>query len=87
MVSLVARKQALAIDLKRMVWLRIRNDQPDEGGGKEQVQLNTKVANSYGKDAMLELAQMAEIQGLRYKNTPANAKDGRPRRPGTRNWR
>ena len=36
---------------------------------------NVKVAGAYGTDAMLELAQMAEVQAIQYKKIPANAAD------------
>lgn len=70
----VAIQKKLAPALRALWW----NDQEARyrsEAGKSKSSFNVKVANSYGKEATLELAQMAEIQAIRHAGThPESAK-------------
>ena len=68
---LVARRNELAGELKK-IWLADQTARLEKEAGKSKASSNIRMANSYGKEAVMELAQMAEIQAIRYANSPAN---------------
>lgn len=71
---LVAKREELAVKLRK-AWIDDQKSRFKSQTKGNKNHLNVKVATAYGTDAMLELAQMAEVQAIQYKKNPANATD------------
>jgi hypothetical protein len=54
-------------DRLKPIWLADQNNRMLAEAGKSKASHNIRVANGYGKEAMLEMAQMAEVQAVEYK--------------------
>ncbi len=71
---LVAKRDELATKLRK-AWIDDQKSRFKAQTKGNKNHPNVKVAGAYGTDAMLELAQMAEVQAIQYKKIPANAAD------------
>jgi len=71
---LVAKREELAKKLRK-AWIDDQKSRFKAQTKGNKNHLNVKVAGAYGTDAILELAQMAEVQAIQYKKIPANAAD------------
>ena len=69
-IRLGQERKRIADRLKPM-WLADQNQRMLAEAGKSKASHNVRVANGYGKEAMLEMAQMAEVQALEYKKRRA----------------
>lgn len=70
-VRLEQERKKVAERLKPL-WVESQNKRMLDEAGKSKASRNIKVANSYGKEAILEFAQMAEVQAVKFQQENKN---------------
>ncbi len=70
-VRLEQERKKVAERLKPL-WMESQNKRMLDEAGKSKASRNIRLANSYGKEAILEFAQMAEVQAVKFQQNNKN---------------